>query len=53
MRFFPREGQLAFFDLLGSRDIQLLGYAGAHAETKLAAGGLWRDFIADHLAPSA
>ena len=48
---FPRDGQLALFDLLGSRDKQLLGYAGAHAETKPAAIALWRDFIALHLAP--
>jgi dienelactone hydrolase len=50
---FPRDGQLAFFDLLGSRDKQLLGYSGAHAETKPAAIGLWRDFITGHLAPGA
>jgi dienelactone hydrolase len=48
---FPREGQLALFDLLGSRDKQLIGYAGTHAETKPAAIALWRDFIALHLAP--
>lgn len=31
---FPRDGQLALFDLLGSRDKQLTGYAGTHGETK-------------------
>jgi dienelactone hydrolase len=50
---FPRDGQLALFDLLGSRDKQLIGYAGPHAETKPAAVALWCDFVAGHLAPSA
>ena len=30
---FPREGQLALFDLLGSAEKELIGYAGPHAET--------------------
>jgi dienelactone hydrolase len=46
---FPREGQLALFDLLGSQDKQLIGYSGAHGETKPAAVALWRDFVRDHL----
>ncbi len=50
---FPRDGQLALFDVLGSRDKQLTGYAGTHAETKPTAVILWRDFISRHLAPSS
>jgi dienelactone hydrolase len=50
---FPRDGQLALLDLLGSRDKQLAGYAGAHGETKPTAITLWRDFVSRHLAPSA
>jgi hypothetical protein len=48
---FPRDGQLALFDLLGSRDKQLIGYVGTHGETKPTAITLWRDFISRHLAP--
>jgi dienelactone hydrolase len=48
---FPRSGQLALFDLLGSSDKQLIGYAGAHAETKPAAITLWREFMTRHLTP--
>lgn len=48
---FPRDGQLALFDLLGSPDKQLIGYAGPHGETKPQAITLWREFIARHLAP--
>jgi dienelactone hydrolase len=50
---FPWDGQLAFFDLLGSQDKQLIGYAGQHAETRPAAITLWRDFITGHLARGA
>ncbi|MEU6578896.1 hypothetical protein [Streptomyces sp. NPDC046805] len=46
---FPRAGQLALFDALGSGDKQLIGYAGSHAETKPEAVACWRDFIARHL----
>jgi hypothetical protein len=46
---FPRDGQLALFDLLGSPDKQLAGYAGAHGETKPTAITGWLDFIAHHL----
>ncbi|WP_329361388.1 hypothetical protein OG896_00845 [Streptomyces sp. NBC_00669] len=46
---FPREGQLALFEELGSPDKQLLGYAGAHAETEPEAVAYWRDFVARHL----
>ncbi|WP_307679254.1 dienelactone hydrolase family protein [Streptomyces sp. V4I2] len=47
---FPRDGQLALFDALGSPDKQLIGYTGPHAETKPAAITLWRDFVFRHLA---
>jgi hypothetical protein len=46
---FPRDGQLALFDLLGSADKQLIAYAGAHAETRPEAITVWRDFISRHL----
>ena len=48
---FPRDGQLALFDALGSRNKQLTAYAGKHAETQPTAITLWRDFISRHLAP--
>jgi dienelactone hydrolase len=47
---FPRQGQLALFDLLGSADKQLIGYAGPHGQTKPEAIAVWRDFIAGQLA---
>jgi dienelactone hydrolase len=47
---FPRDGQLALFDLLGSRDKQLASYAGTHSETKPTAIARWRRFISRHLA---
>lgn len=49
---FPREGQLALFDLLGSRDKQLIAYTGSHGETRTTAIAVWRDFISWHLRPS-
>jgi len=49
---FPRDGQLALFDLLGSRDKQLIAYTGAHGETRPAAPAAWRDFISGHLRPT-
>lgn len=42
---FPREGQLALFDALGSPDKHIVGYAGTHAETRPAAITRWRDFV--------
>ncbi len=48
---FPRDGQLALFDLLGSPEKELIGYSGAHAETKSTAIILWREFVARGLAP--
>lgn len=46
---FPREGQLALFDLLGSRDKQLIAYTGSHGETRPTAIAAWLDFISWHL----
>jgi dienelactone hydrolase len=47
---FPRDGQLALFDLLGSREKHLAGYAGTHSETKPAAIARWCRFISHRLA---
>lgn len=46
---FPRDGQLALFGALGSKDKQLIGFTGPHAETSPEAIALWRDFIVRHL----
>jgi fermentation-respiration switch protein FrsA (DUF1100 family) len=46
---FPRDGQLALFDALGSRDKQLVGYTGSHGETRHEAVTYWRDFVRSHL----
>ncbi|MFG2169145.1 dienelactone hydrolase family protein [Micromonospora chersina] len=46
---FPRDGQLALFDVLGSKDKQLAGYVGTHTETEPTSIGLWRDFTSRHL----
>jgi fermentation-respiration switch protein FrsA (DUF1100 family) len=46
---FPRAGQLALFDLLGSPGKQLIGFPGKHAETSVAAIDAWRDFVRRHL----
>ncbi len=50
---FPRDGQVAMFDLLGSREKELIGYAGPHAETKPAAVALWREFVGRRLGQSS
>jgi hypothetical protein len=50
---FPKDGQLALFALLGSRDKQLDGYDGTHSETQPAAVARWRHFISRHLAEPA
>ncbi|MEW2625679.1 dienelactone hydrolase family protein [Streptomyces sp. NPDC048106] len=50
---FPKDGQLALFDTLGSQDKQLVGHTGQHAETKPVAVTLWRDFVSRHLAAHA
>lgn len=49
---FPRDGQLALFDLLGSPEKELIGYTGPHAETKPSAIAVWREFVARRLQPS-
>ncbi|MEV0396270.1 hypothetical protein [Polymorphospora rubra] len=49
---FPRDGQLALFDLLGSPDKELAGYPGGHAEIRPTAVGRWRGFVCRHLARS-
>jgi dienelactone hydrolase len=49
---FPRDGQLALFDLLGSRDKELVGYTGTHGETKPMAIAMWLRFVARHLTTS-
>ena len=46
---FPRDGQLALFEVLGSPDKELIGYSGPHAETRPQAIARWREFIAGHL----
>lgn len=46
---FPRDGQLALFDLLGSPDKQLVGYPGTHSETNPTAVAKWRHFVSHHL----
>jgi dienelactone hydrolase len=46
---FPRDGQLALFDLLGSVDKRLIAYSGSHAQTRPDAIAQWREFVAAHL----
>ncbi|WP_432935969.1 hypothetical protein ACQPXM_21970 [Kribbella sp. CA-253562] len=46
---FPRTGQLALFDLLGSPGKQLIGFSGMHAETSPMAVEAWREFVRRHL----
>ncbi|MFW6723850.1 dienelactone hydrolase family protein [Streptomyces sp. MAR4 CNY-716] len=46
---FPRNGQVALFEALGSQDKQLVGYTGPHGETAPGAVKLWRDFVSRHL----
>jgi dienelactone hydrolase len=52
---FPRDGQLALFDLLRSPDKQLIAHAGTHGETRPEAVAHWREFVVQHMAkrPSA
>lgn len=47
---FPRDGQLALFEALGSPDKQLIAYRGRHGETTPTAIACWRGFITRHLA---
>lgn len=42
---FPREGQLALFDLFPSPDKQLIAFPGPHGETKPTATVTWCDFV--------
>ena len=42
---FPRDGQLALFDVLGSPDKRLIAFSGWHAETGPGATAIWCDFI--------
>ena len=44
---FPRQGQLALFDLLGCAGKQLVGYPGGHAETP--SEDAWQRFVVRHL----
>jgi dienelactone hydrolase len=46
---FPRDGQLALFDLFGSPDKQLIAFSGGHAETRPGATATWCAFICSHL----
>jgi dienelactone hydrolase len=50
---FPRDGQLALFDLLGSADRQLIEYTGPHGETRPEAITQWCDFVASHMTREA
>jgi len=47
---FPKDGQLALFDLLKSPGKQLIAFTGAHAETRPEATAEWCRFICRHLA---
>jgi dienelactone hydrolase len=46
---FPRPGQIALFDLLGSADKQLIAFPGRHGETPPDALPLWQNFVVRHL----
>jgi dienelactone hydrolase len=46
---YPREGQLALFDLLKSPDKQLIAYPGPHGEMRPEATAAWCRFICSHL----
>ena len=46
---FPRRGQLALFDLIGSADKRLIAYSGGHDETHPSAISAWQAFAATHL----
>ncbi len=48
---FPRDGQLALFDLLGIQNKRLLAYPGFHGDGDLAALAAWSAFIVEHLRP--
>jgi dienelactone hydrolase len=46
---FPKDGQLALFDLLKSSEKQLIAYSGTHRETRPEATTAWCHFICAHL----
>ena len=46
---FPRQGQLALFDLFRSDQKELVAYAGPHTRTTPAGIAAWQDFIRRHL----
>ncbi|MGA2530495.1 MAG: hypothetical protein ABSG36_15215 [Acidimicrobiales bacterium] len=48
---FPRNGQLALFDTLGTREKLLIAFPGLHAETHPMAPKMWCEFILKHLRP--
>jgi dienelactone hydrolase len=49
---FPRDGQFALFDSLGTPDKQLVAFPGAHAETSPVATAHWCNFVVGHLKPT-
>jgi dienelactone hydrolase len=48
---FPRVGQFALFDALGTPDKQLIAYSGPHEETNPSAPTYWCDFMTRSLQP--
>lgn len=48
---FPRDGQFALFESLGSREKQLIAFPGSHGDTAPTASAMWCDFIRKHLRP--
>ena len=46
---FPRDGQLALFDLIGSRHKRLTAYTGGHSDTDPDALAGWRGFVTRYL----
>ena len=49
---FPKEGQVALFDLLKSSDKRLIAYPGPHGQTRPGATAAWCRFIRSHLTGS-
>jgi dienelactone hydrolase len=45
----PREGQLALFDSLGTRNKELIAFPGTHGETSSRSPAMWCDFVLRHL----
>ena len=46
---FPRSGQFELFELLGSRDKQLIAFPGSHGTTAPTAIRAWCEFVTHHL----